>query len=85
MCLVCEAENIKRLPVKGHKGKTFKRRLYSVYQGKVAIVPLCYLHDIELFLSGESAFLKAHLGMAKELVTNPSKYSEGGGGDDFAF
>lgn len=85
MCVVCETENIKRLPVEGHKGKLFKRRLYSVYQGKTAVIQLCYLHDIELFLSGESAFLKAHLPLAQELVTNPKKYSEGGAGDDFAF
>tara|TARA_R110002072_G_scaffold64203_5_gene159676 strand:+ start:9324 stop:9539 length:216 start_codon:yes stop_codon:yes gene_type:complete len=71
--------------MKGHKGKTFKRRLYSVYQSKVALISLCYLHDIELFLSGESAFLKAHIPMAQELVTSPGKYSEGSAGDDFAF
>lgn len=73
MCDVCTAEGIDTKFVNGNKVSSGKSYLYKVYQGRVAAVNLCKLHDIQLFVLGESRFLQEHIILAKVLVEKQMK------------
>ncbi len=68
MCEVCKCEGVdykfKNGPTKG----LYKDVLYKVYKGQTANILLCHIHSIELFMVGESRFLKSHLVFARDLA-----------------
>ena len=76
MCDVCTSENIDSKFVNGESKSTLHQvKLYRVYKDKVALVKLCHLHGIELFVLGETRFLKNHLNIARELALGKKKYA----------
>ncbi len=68
MCDVCKTEGLDPADRNGRKTHRMGVKLYRVYQGRVAMVNLCYLHTIELFKIGERRFLGEHLSLARELA-----------------
>lgn len=69
MCEVCKTEGKDYLFVNGPKKYLYTNTLYKVFKQSVASVKLCYVHNIELFMIGESRFLKEHLPFARKLAT----------------
>ena len=68
MCDVCRLEELKVEELNGSKPHRHNVKLYRVYQGRVAMVHLCYLHTLELFQIGERRFLGSHLPLAQSLA-----------------
>lgn len=75
MCDVCNLEGNDWKFTNGKHGNLVRSRLYSIYEGKVAHLQLCLLHDIELFMLGESRFLKEHIGLAQQLAMDKQKFA----------
>lgn len=74
LCRVCSLEGIDSEKRNGVKKGTSKERLYRVYQNRIAVVKLCYLHSIEFFLIGEQRFLQNHLILAGDIYHNQNEY-----------
>ena len=76
MCDVCTSEKIDTKFVNGESHSTVHTvKLYRIYKDKVALVKLCHLHGIELFVLGETRFLRNHLSLARELAVGKKKYA----------
>lgn len=75
MCDVCSLEGKDWKFMNGKHSNLVRSRLYNIYEGKIAHLQLCLIHDIELFMLGESRFLKQHLGLAQQLATNKEKFA----------
>ncbi len=76
MCDVCVSEGKNYLFINGEKKRLVKRELKKVYSGAKAVVKLCYVHDIDLFINGERKFLMEHKLFIKTLAQNPDKFSK---------
>ncbi len=75
MCDVCVSEKIDWKFVNGsNKSELHPVKLYRVYKDKVAVLKLCHLHGIELFVLGETRFLQIHLSLARDLAMSKKKY-----------
>lgn len=74
MCDVCNVEGKDWKFMNGRHGNLVRSRLYNIYEGKVAHLNLCLIHDIELFMLGENRFLEEHLGLARQLTSNKDKF-----------
>lgn len=76
MCEICKSEGKDYRFVNG-RSKDFltTQQLYKVYKNTVAPVRLCYIHSIELFMMGETRFLREHLMFAHALATRSKKLS----------
>ena len=67
MCDVCQVEKIDwRFRTADRPVETC--RLYRVYEGREAVVRLCRIHAIELFMIGETRFLETHPLLALSLT-----------------
>lgn len=75
MCQVCELEGRDWKFDNGENSELTKVRLYRVYKGKIAVIELCHLHAIELFLLGEQRFLLNHVKLYMDLGQDRKKYS----------
>lgn len=75
MCEICISEGKDPIFVNGPKDLITTAQLYKVYKNAVAPVRLCYIHSIELFMLGETRFLKEHLSFARALITRSKKIS----------
>ena len=75
MCEICVSEGANSNFLNGPKRGIQTQALYKVYKNSVALVRLCYVHSIELFLIGESRFLREHLYFARALATRSKKLS----------
>lgn len=76
MCDVCASEGIDWKFVNGeHKTTLHQVKLYRVYKDKLAVVKLCHLHGIELFVLGETRFLSNHISLARDLANSKKKYA----------
>ena len=76
MCDVCASESIDWKFVNGENRTTLHQaKLYRVYKDKVALVKLCHLHGIELFVLGETRFLCNHISFARDLAGSKTKYA----------
>ena len=60
MCDVCKKNNIDYRFLNGKKSVLTPSQFYQVQVGKVSVLRLCYIHDIELFHLGERRFLGQH-------------------------
>ena len=60
MCDVCKKNNVDYRFINGRKNHLIPSQFYQVQVGKVSVLRLCYLHDIELFRLGERRFLSIH-------------------------
>lgn len=74
MCDVCSVEGKDWKFMNGKHGNLVRSKLYNIYEGKVATLNLCLIHDIELFMLGENRFLEEHLSLARQLAMNKVKY-----------
>lgn len=75
MCDVCRTENIDWKFANGPQAKLHQARLFRVYKNRVAVIKLCHIHAIELFIMGEERFLANHVTPCIELSVDKSKYS----------
>ena len=76
MCDACTSENIDTKFVNGERKSTVHHvKLYRVYKEKIAVIKLCHLHGIELFILGETRFLENHLNLARELAVDKNKFA----------
>lgn len=75
MCDVCNLEGSDWKFTNGQHSNLVRSRLYTIYEGKVAHLQLCLLHDIELFMIGEIRFLKEHMRLAQLLASDKQKFS----------
>lgn len=75
MCEICKSEGKDYRFLNGQKDFITTQQLYKVYKNTVAPVRLCYVHGIELFMLGETRFLREHLSFARALVTRSKKIS----------
>lgn len=75
MCEICKSEGKDYKFVNGSKSFLTTQQLYKVYKDSVAPVRLCYVHSIELFMLGETRFLREHLYFARVLATRSKKLS----------
>ncbi len=75
MCEICKSEGKDYRFVNGPKDHLVTQQLYKVYKNSVAPVRLCYIHSIELFMIGETRFLREHLSFARVLATRSKKLS----------
>lgn len=75
MCEICQSEGKDHRFLNGQKDFITTQQLYKVYKNSVAPVRLCYLHGIELFMIGETRFLREHLSFARALATRSKKLS----------
>lgn len=75
MCDVCSAEGKDWKFMNGEHSNLVRSRLYNIYEGKVAHLSLCLIHDIELFMMGEHRFLEEHLSLARQLATQKEKFA----------
>ncbi len=75
MCEICKSEGKDYRFVNGAKDYLTTQQLYKVYKNSVAPVRLCYIHSIELFMIGETRFLREHLSFARALATRSKKLS----------
>lgn len=75
MCEICKSEGKDTRFVNGPKHGIQTQSLYKVYKNSVASVRLCYVHSIELFMIGETRFLREHLSFARALATRSKKLS----------
>jgi len=78
MCEICKSEGKDYRFLNGQKDFLTTQQLYKVYKNSVAPVRLCYLHGIELFMIGETRFLREHLSFARALATRSKKLSSAG-------
>lgn len=76
MCEICTSEGKDYRFLNGPKNHVVTQQLYKVYKGHTASVRLCYIHSIELFMVGETRFLKEHLSFARSLATRSRNLSE---------
>ena len=60
MCDVCKKNKIDYRFLNGKKSHLFPSQFYQIQVGKVSILRLCFLHDVELFHLGERRFLNQH-------------------------
>lgn len=74
MCYVCSLEQKNFGNATGVKGRITTRKMFRAYTNATAIVKLCYVHDIELHVTGEERFLRNHPLLAKDLARNSQKY-----------
>ncbi len=75
MCDVCRAEGLDWKFANGKREDLHRVRLYRVYKDRVAVVELCHLHAIELFILGEQRFLKNHADLCIELSNDTARFS----------
>lgn len=75
MCDVCEAEGHDPKFRNGTHTETITKELSNVFRGAVAVIKLCYIHDIELYVKGEKQFLREHIGFARYIASNSGKFS----------
>jgi len=76
VCDVCASEGIDWKFVNGeNKSGLHQVKLYRVYKDKLAVVKLCRLHGIELFVLGENRFLSNHISLARELAGSKKKFA----------
>lgn len=62
MCDVCSGKGVNWSLACGQKRRGLKTgRLYSLKEGHVVKIKLCYLCDIKLFTKGEAEFLRLNL------------------------
>ncbi len=76
MCDVCRSEDEDWAFRNGERKKLNSVKLYRVYQGREASAQMCHLHAIELFTTGETRFLRAHLSFARFLATRSQRFEE---------
>jgi hypothetical protein len=76
MCEVCKAEGLDSKFKNGDKNLSNKNALYKVFKNTVANIRLCHIHSIELFMMGESRFLKDHLTFARDLARKSSRVEQ---------
>ena len=76
MCDVCLAEGLNTRFMNGKKSKLYNRKIYSIFRGKVTPVKLCFLHDIDLFIYGETKFLEYHPRFVMRVLNSKSKVRE---------
>lgn len=75
MCDVCQVEKIDwRFRTADRPVETC--RLYRVYEGRDAVVRLCRIHAIELFMIGETRFLETHPLLALSLHSSTKSSSD---------
>ena len=75
MCEICNSEGKDYRFLNGKKDFITTQQLYKVFKNAVAPVRLCYLHSIELFMIGETRFLREHLSFARSLATRSKNLS----------
>jgi hypothetical protein len=75
MCEICKSEGKDSSFLNGKKTQIMTQQLYKVYRNSVAPVRLCYIHSIELFMVGETRFLREHLSFARALANRSRKAS----------
>ena len=75
MCEICQSEGKNTRFLNGPKEGVQTQSLYKVNKNSVAPVRLCYIHSIELFMMGETRFLREHLSFARALATRSKKLS----------
>lgn len=76
MCDVCRSEEEDWAFHNGEKTKLTPVKFYRVYQGREARAQLCHLHAIELFTSGETRFIRAHIPFGRMLATRAQRHYE---------
>lgn len=69
MCDVCSAEGRDWKQICGSKSKLRGAKLYKVYVGRTTNIKLCKMCDIDLFMLGETNFLKKNIHYAVELAS----------------
>lgn len=75
MCEICKSEGKNYRFLNGTKDFLTTQQLYKVFKTSVASVRLCYVHAIELFMIGESRFLREHLSFARQIAGRSKKLS----------
>lgn len=75
MCDVCKAEGSDWQFRNGMERPLSRSKLYGVYEGRVAQLSLCLIHDIELFMTGEKKFLVKHPKLAMNLLEQKEKFA----------
>ena len=68
MCDICNSERINTYMFNGKNDVIYSERLYRVFRDKYIHIKLCYLHSIDLFCNGESAFLRKYLKYSRSIV-----------------
>lgn len=85
VCDVCRSEEQNWAFLNGEKARKLTSvKFYRVYEGREAKAIVCYLHAIELFTSGESRFMRAHLSFARFLAARARRHYEEENDFDFA-
>ena len=73
MCEVCQVEGKDPKFVNGIKNVSIPNKLFRVFKDKIADVRLCHIHSIELFMLGETRFIKNHISFARALSKKTKK------------
>lgn len=77
MCDVCRYERVDYKFKNGEKKQNlYSRSLYNVFSGHLVKIKLCYLHDSELFLIGETRFATRYAGFIMDLRDKNQKVHE---------
>lgn len=76
MCEVCKSEGVDFKFKNGSKATLYKNALYKVFKDSVAEIKLCHVHSIELFMLGESRFIREHLIFARDIARRSTKKEE---------
>ncbi len=74
MCDVCKAEGLDASFRNGERLRISASKLYRVFKGQTAVIKVCPLHDIQLFMLGEQKFLLENLGFLKHLNQNRGNF-----------
>lgn len=86
MCDVCKSEGVDYKFINFPNGKLIKRQLFSFGHDSKMSINVCYVHDIELFVMGETRFFALHSLLATAIKLRPGQFGKelkGVGDDDF--
>lgn len=76
MCDICTTVGLEWKFINGkEKNKLYRVRLFRVYQDRIAVVSMCHIHAIELFILGEQRFLRNYPKFSQRLALETSRFS----------
>lgn len=76
MCDLCQSQGKDYKFRNGARKELYTRKLYNVYPGHLMKVKLCFLHDYELFLMGESRFADKYPSFVVTLKSHNNRTQE---------
>lgn len=76
MCDLCRSEGTDYKFRNGSRNELYTRSLFNAFPGHLVKVRLCFIHDSDLFLMGESRFIDKYPSFIASLNENKSRHQE---------